>query len=65
MIDEELRSATAPRRTARDRVFGFAKAPDEREQAITNLRQLHGLRQSGVLSESEFNMEKWDVPSRS
>jgi hypothetical protein len=48
---------------AKDLFLG--KAPDEREQAITNLRQLHGLRESGVLSESEFNMKKWDVLSRS
>jgi hypothetical protein len=48
---------------AKDLFLG--KVPDEREQAITNLRQLHGLRQSGVLSESEFNMKKWDVLSRS
>ena len=27
--------------------------------------KLHGLRRSGVLSESEFNMKKWDVLSRS
>jgi hypothetical protein len=48
---------------AKDLFLG--KAADEREAAITNLRQLYGLRQNGVLSESEFNMKKWDVLSRS
>jgi hypothetical protein len=41
---------------AKDLFLG--NAPDKGEQAITNLRQLHGLRQSPVLSESEFNMKK-------
>jgi hypothetical protein len=42
----------------------LGKAPDARDDAMTLLRQLHGLYKSGVLSESEFNMKKWDVLSR-
>jgi len=38
---------------------------DAKAESIQLLHQLHGLYQSGVLSESEFNMKKWDVLSRS
>jgi hypothetical protein len=34
------------------------------ENSIGILRQLHSLLQSGVLSESEFNMKKWDILSK-
>lgn len=47
---------------AKDLFLG--KEPDERQKAITNLRQLHELHKSGVLSESEFNTKKWDILSR-
>jgi hypothetical protein len=42
----------------------LGKTRDARENALTLLRQLHALYKSGVLSESEFNMKKWDVMSR-
>ncbi len=45
--------------------FFLGKTPDERKQTVENLRQLHGLLTSGVLSESEFNDKKWGVLSRS
>lgn len=48
---------------AKDLFLG--KRPDAREQAIVQLRQLHDLYRTGVLSESEFNMKKWDVLSES
>jgi len=35
-----------------------------RESSVGLLRQLHSLHKSGVLSESEFNMKKWDVLSK-
>ncbi len=47
---------------AKDLFLG--KRPDAREQAIEQLRQLYALHRSGVLSESEFNMKKWDILSR-
>ena len=34
------------------------------ESATSTIRQLHSLFKAGVLSESEFNMKKWDVLSR-
>jgi hypothetical protein len=34
------------------------------ENSVGILRQLHSLLQSGVLSESEFNMKKWDILSK-
>jgi hypothetical protein len=48
----------------RGKALFLGSPPDEKEQSIVLLRQLHGLYQSGVLSESEFNMKKWDVLSR-
>lgn len=39
----------------------LGKPASHQEQAVTMLRQLHDLRVAGVLSESEFNMKKWDV----
>ena len=44
---------------------GFLGATVEvRESSVGLLRQLHSLHKSGVLSESEFNMKKWDVLSK-
>jgi hypothetical protein len=48
----------------RGKAMFLGSPPDEKEQSILLLRQLHGLYESGVLSESEFNMKKWDVLSR-
>jgi hypothetical protein len=48
---------------ARDLYLG--KRPDGRDQAIRQLQQLHELHRAGVLSESEFNMKKWDILARS
>jgi hypothetical protein len=47
---------------AKDLYLG--KRPSEREAAIQQLKQLHSLQTSGVLSESEFRMKKWDVLSK-
>jgi hypothetical protein len=44
---------------------GFVGATVEvGESSAALLRQLHSLYQGGVLSESEFNMKKWDILSR-
>lgn len=47
---------------AKDLFLG--KRPDAQHQAVDQLRQLHDLHRAGVLSESEFNMKKWDILSR-
>jgi hypothetical protein len=47
---------------AKDLFLG--KPPDKREEALTILKNLHSLYKAGVLSESEFNMKKWDILSR-
>lgn len=36
----------------------------KREHALARIRELHGLQQSGAVSESEFNAVKWDILSR-
>ena len=44
---------------------GFLGATVEvRESSAGLLRQLHSLHKRGVLSESEFNMKKWDILSK-
>ena len=44
---------------------GFLGATVEvRESSVGLLRQLHSLHKSGVLSESEFNLKKWDILSK-
>lgn len=47
---------------AKDMFLG--KEHDAQDRAVIQLRQLHELHKSGVLSESEFNMKKWDVLAR-
>ena len=42
----------------------LGKPPTARDAAIAQLRSLHALHRDGVLSESEFNMKKWDVLAR-
>lgn len=42
----------------------LGKPPSARDEAIVQLRSLHSLFRDGVLSESEFNMKKWDVLAR-
>lgn len=42
----------------------LGKTPDKKEAAVSNLRQLYNLMKSGVLTESEFRMKKWDILSR-
>jgi hypothetical protein len=42
----------------------LGKPPTARDAAIAQLRSLHALYRDGVLSESEFNMKKWDVLAR-
>lgn len=48
---------------AKDLYLG--KTEDARQRAARELRQVHELHQSGVLSASEFNMKKWDILARS
>ncbi len=44
---------------------GFLGATVEvRESSVSLLRQLHSLHKSGVLTESEFNLKKWDILSK-
>lgn len=47
---------------ARDMFLG--KRPDAQRAIAEELRQLHELFKSGVLTESEFNLKKWDVLAR-
>lgn len=42
----------------------LGRSPNHVDQSITLLRQLKALEKQGVLSESEFNMKKWDVLSK-
>ena len=43
----------------------LGKSPNRREDALDSLQRLHDLYNSGALSQSEFNMKKWDVLSKS
>jgi hypothetical protein len=63
----ELRSqgAISEEDWERSKDLFLGKRPDAREQLIIQIRQLHELHKGGVLSESEFNMKKWDILSRS
>ncbi|CAN5590712.1 hypothetical protein BH10ACT2_BH10ACT2_28490 [soil metagenome] len=49
----------------RSKALFVGATPDQQSEALNLLRQLHALQRSGVLSEMEFNMKKWDVLSRS
>jgi hypothetical protein len=49
----------------RSKALFVGATPDQQSEALDLLRQLHALQRSGVLSEMEFNMKKWDVLSRS
>ena len=42
----------------------LGRTPDERDLALSNLRQLFALHQAGVLTEGEFRLKKWDILSR-
>ncbi len=42
----------------------LGKPEDKRGRSVHALRALHELYQTGALSESEFNMKKWDILSR-
>ena len=42
----------------------LGKPPNQIDESIRLLRNLRGLQKQGVLSESEFNMKKWDVLSK-
>ena len=42
----------------------FGKPRSKKDEAVRMLRSLHDLHRSGVLSEGEFNMKKWDILSR-
>lgn len=39
----------------------IGRPPDEAAEAVALLRQLHDLYRTNVLSESEFNVKKWDL----
>ena len=39
----------------------LGRAPEEAADKIGLLRELHSLHERGVLSESEFNMKKWEI----
>ena len=47
---------------AKNQLIGVSSS--QVDEATKLLRQLHELRTQGVLSESEFNMKKWDVLSQ-
>jgi hypothetical protein len=47
---------------AKEQLLG--RPVDEATQTITMLRQLHALYRGKVLSESEFNMKKWELLTR-
>lgn len=47
---------------AKDHLIGVPAS--QVDEATQLLRQLHALRAQGVLSESEFNMKKWDILSQ-
>ncbi len=49
----------------RSKALFVGATPDQQSEALDLLRQLYALQRSGVLSEMEFNMKKWDVLSRS
>ena len=42
----------------------LSQPPNHVDQSILLLKNLNELRKQGVLSESEFNMKKWDVLSK-
>jgi hypothetical protein len=48
---------------ARAKALFLGSPPDAQAEAIQHLRELHSLYRSGVLSEGEFNTEKWDILS--
>lgn len=48
----------------RAKLMLLGKPQDKREDAFRTLRKLYDLYKSGVLSQSEFNMKKWDILSR-
>jgi hypothetical protein len=39
----------------------LGKEPDARQEAVRLLRNLHDMHRNGILSESEFNIKKWDI----
>jgi len=53
-----------PEEFERGKELFLGHPPDRQQQALQLLGQLHELYASGVLSESEFNLKKWDVLSR-
>lgn len=59
------RGAISAEDWSRSKDLFLGKQPDAQQRTVQQLRQLHDLQKSGVLSESEFNMKKWDVLSRS
>ena len=48
----------------RAKALYLGKGPDARAQAVSMLGQMYSLYQQGALSESEYNMKKWEILSR-
>ena len=53
----------SPEEFERGKELFLGRAPDEAADKIALLRQLHSLFAGDILSESEFNMKKWDILS--
>lgn len=49
----------------RAKALFLGKPEPQQKDAMELLRNLHGLYRGGVLSESEFNMKKWEILERS
>jgi hypothetical protein len=43
----------------------LGQSPDRKEATIRHLGQIFALYREGALSESEFNLKKWDILARS
>jgi hypothetical protein len=54
-----------PEEFERGKQLFLGSPPDKAQETIRLLQQLHDLHRSGVLSESEFNLKKWDLLARS
>ena len=54
----------SPDEWTRAKELFLGKSPDKRDDVFNALQRLHELHKSGALSQSEFNMKKWDILSR-
>lgn len=55
----------SPDEWERAKALYLGKPPDRRAEDARLLSHLHELRKAGALSESEFNLKKWEILSRS